>query len=186
MSGECKSYRLNEPMSFEEFKAMPDDIKIIYINAIREKYNAPNTAIAKMMGCSKDAMFWILKRLDLAHGERGPKKWDKMGFAEWCYGVPKAEEVKEEPVEVTEEEVIEEETPIIEEVPFVEIPKPEIKINLIKEDDSSSINFAIPASGTLTFKGTACEIMNTINRLLGNAQIAMEVQWTALEDWDGR
>ena len=35
MSGECKSYRLNSPMSWDEFKAMPDDIKITYIKLLR-------------------------------------------------------------------------------------------------------------------------------------------------------
>lgn len=36
MSGEVKSYRLNEPMSWREFKAMPDDIKVTYIKLLRE------------------------------------------------------------------------------------------------------------------------------------------------------
>ena len=30
MNGECKSYRLNDPMMWEEFKKLPDDIKTMY------------------------------------------------------------------------------------------------------------------------------------------------------------
>ena len=196
MNGECKSYRLNEPMTWDEFRAMPDDIKVTYIMALRAKYNAPVAAIAKMMGTDRANLSRYLLRLGFDKMPHGNHKWDKMGFSEWCYGLPKTEEsvqeevkeeilVEETPAEVeqeVEQEVVEDEAPVVEEVvPFVEVPKP-VKINLIKEEDTSSINFAVPASGTLTFRGTACEIMNTINRLLGNAKIAMEVQWTALED----
>ena len=36
MSGECKSFRLNDPMGRKEFMSMPDDLKIVYIQAIRK------------------------------------------------------------------------------------------------------------------------------------------------------
>lgn len=179
MSGECKSYRLNEPMGFEEFKAMPDDIKIIYINAIREKYNAPNTAICNMMGCTKDALYFQLKRLDLAHGTKGPKKWDAEGFFNWWKGIP----AKEEPVEAAEEEVIEEETPVTEECPYKQIPNTGIKVNLINAEEElkkeSEIRFkkVIPTTGSMTYEGMTFDILSSISDLLGNVKVKLSVSW---------
>ena len=53
MNGEVKSYRLNDPMTWEEFKAMPDDIMTSYIKLIRERFGASDTAIANMMGTTQ-------------------------------------------------------------------------------------------------------------------------------------
>jgi hypothetical protein len=184
MSGECKSYRLNEPMTFEEWKAMPDDIKIMYINALREKYNAPNVAICQMMGCTKDALYFQLKRLDLAHGTRGAKLWDKEGFFNWWKGIP----TKEEPVEAVEEEVIEEETHVTEECPYKQIPNPGIKVNLINAEEElkkeSEIRFkkAIPTTGSMTYEGMTFDILSSISDLLGNANVLLSVKWDVVED----
>ena len=193
MSGECKSYRLNEPMTFAEFRDMPEDIQKTYINLLRQKWNAPVAAIAKMMGTDRANLSRYLHNMGFENFPHGNHKWDKMSFAEWCYGVPNVEDCQSVQEEVKEETPVEE-TPAdveqavqIPEVPYETVEEtavevPSVKVNLIKEEGSSSINWAIPASGTLTFKGTACEIMNTINRLLGNANVALEVQWTVLED----
>lgn len=110
MSGECKTYRMNSPMKWQEFKAMPKDLQIAYIKAIKEKYDPPIVAIAKMMGCERANLSRYLTSLGFEKGKRGHYPWDKMGFAEWCFGLPKTEEcqsveedVKEEiPAEVAE------------------------------------------------------------------------------------
>lgn len=201
MSGECKSYRLNEPMKLQEFKAMPKDLQIAYIKLIREKWNPPVVAIAKMMGCDRPNLSKYLLSLGFEKQPRGAHPWDKMGFAEWCYGTPKQENqslqeilqeahsedvemyetVEEEiPVEV-EQEVVEEETAVHEEVsPFVEIPNRGIKINLIREESAPA--FAIPASGNMTYEGDALDILRSISRLLGGAKVQLDVSWNVVED----
>lgn len=116
MSGECKSYRMNSPMKWQEFKAMPKDLQIAYIKAIKDKYhNPPIGAIAKMMEIDRANLSRYLMSLGFEKGERGHRLWDKMGFAEWCFGVPKTEEcqsvqeeVKEETSVKTVEEVVQE------------------------------------------------------------------------------
>ena len=40
MNGECKSFRLNDPMVWKEFKSMPDDLKITYIKLQKYCRNA--------------------------------------------------------------------------------------------------------------------------------------------------
>jgi hypothetical protein len=89
MSGECKSYRLNEPMAWKEFKAMPDDIKVTYIKLLRQKFNPPVTHISKMMGVTEACVRRELERLNLTDGKTrsGRMKWDKEGFWAWVHGV---------------------------------------------------------------------------------------------------
>lgn len=43
-------YKLNAPMKWKQFRAMPDDIQQTYIDLLREKYCASNKALAAMFG----------------------------------------------------------------------------------------------------------------------------------------
>ena len=88
MNGECKSYRLNSPMAWSEFKAMPDDIKITYIKLLREKFDVPDCELYKMFGCGKDSLSRYFKALGL----RVPRKnvyreWKKDEWFAWVNGV---------------------------------------------------------------------------------------------------
>lgn len=90
MNGEVKSYKLNDPMKWKEFKAMPDDVKVIYITAIRNRWNAPDTEIAKMLGVCKATIIRVIADLGLGKGKKagGSRPWDKEGFYAWVYGAP--------------------------------------------------------------------------------------------------
>lgn len=102
MSGKCKSYRLNEPMLWKEFKSMPDDIKITYIKLIREKFDASDSALAEMFGVSGCPVSKEMKRLGIAVGKRNKNhKWNKDAFYAWVNRVPVEKPV--EPVEETQE-----------------------------------------------------------------------------------
>lgn len=84
MNGEVKSYRLNSPMTWSEFKAAPDDIKITYIKALRNRFGVPDNKIAEMMGVHKVTVCKEVNRLGIAHGtDRSRRKWDKDGFEAW-------------------------------------------------------------------------------------------------------
>ena len=116
MNGECKSFRLNEPMSWQEFKAMPDDIKITYIKLLREKYDVPDCELCKMFGKDKDTISRYFKKLNL----RVPRKnvhrsWKKEEWFAWVNGVEKL------PTPVFEEIPVEE--PVTEEVNQEDIEK---------------------------------------------------------------
>lgn len=103
MSGECKSYRLNEPMTWKEFMSMPDDIKITYIKLLRNKFGCPDSKIGEMMGANKDKVSRQFIKLGLDKGKTKKKeKWDKEGFWAWANGVDKLP------------------TPVPEEIPIVE------------------------------------------------------------------
>lgn len=107
MNGEVKSYRLNEPMSWKEFKELPDDIKVTYIKLLREKFNCFDSAIAEMMGINKVTFSQEIKRLGLGHGTKhgGNRTWnEKEAFYAWAHGVPAPIPAEDPDVTVTEEE----------------------------------------------------------------------------------
>lgn len=143
MSGECKSYRLNEPMAWNEFKAMPDDIKVTYIKLIRQKFNVPDAQIVKMMRTNTCSFSNEMKRLGLAVGSRKyTTLWDKEGFYAWVNGAdqvpaPVVEEMPiEDPIQEEPEIVIsaEPETFVEDDLPFEE-PDSNIEALPIQFDD---------------------------------------------------
>jgi hypothetical protein len=112
MNGECKSYRLNAPMTWEEFKDVPDDLKVCYIKALRNKFNVPNNAIAEMFGVSAPVVTQHFKCYGLAEGKgasASKRNWNKEGWLAWLHGAnPGSVKPSETPVEnnevVTDEE----------------------------------------------------------------------------------
>lgn len=112
MNGECKSYRMNSPMSWEEFKSMPDDLKICYIKGLREKFNVPNAVLATMFEISAPVVNKYFKCLGLAEGKgsgASKRTWNRDGFLAWQHGassesVTPSETPIVEPVEAVEEE----------------------------------------------------------------------------------
>ena len=109
MNGECKSYRLNDPMAWKDFMSMPDDIKITYIKLLRQKFNVPGKHIAMMLGISNCYYSKEINRLGISEGKHSRGRctpWDKEGFFAWWNGVeqistPIPEEIPvEEPVHV--------------------------------------------------------------------------------------
>lgn len=208
MSGECKSYRLNSPMSWGEFRSMPEDLQITYIKLIREKWNPPLTAIGKMMGVDRSNLSRYLLLLGFEKQSAGAHSWDKMGFAEWCHGIPKHEDkslqeileetsgedvecyetvVEDAPAEV-EQEFVEEETPVTEECPYKQIPNPGIKVKLVNAEkelkQEAEIRFkkVIPSTGSMTYEGLTFDILSSLADLLGNAKVLLSVKWDVVED----
>jgi len=50
-NGTIMSYNLSSPMSWDQFKAMPDDLQREYITSLRDKYNTTATDLARFFGC---------------------------------------------------------------------------------------------------------------------------------------
>ncbi len=190
MNGECKSYKLNDPMTWKEFKSMPDDIKVTYIKLLRQKFNAPVTQIAKMMHVTEAAVRTELKRLNLAEGKTrsGRIKWDKEGFWAWANGakklptpVPAEEPTQEEKVEPDPVQPEEPETFVEDDLPFEE-PDP------IPADDIKPFPVlpvcATPINGSMQFKCPADQALNTLAQILGQANCAISIMWRVIEEGD--
>jgi hypothetical protein len=94
MSGKVESYRMNDPMTWEEFRAMPEDLQRDYICLIRERFGVSDTTIAKMLGINQASMSRTMIKLNLGKGKHCEfHVKDKEGFLKWANGV---KEVREE------------------------------------------------------------------------------------------
>lgn len=157
MSGECKSYRMNEPMPWKEFKTMPDDLKVSYIKLIREKFGVPATEMCHMFGISHHTLKLEISRLELNEGKgKFNRNWDKEGWYRWIGGVS-------EPIETVEPE------PLTEELPC--------KVHAIP----SGIVHVVPNSGTLSFEGEAGAVLEAVKAILGDAYASMTISWHLVE-----
>jgi hypothetical protein len=166
MNGECKTYRLNEPMSWAEFSAMPDEHKITYIKLLRKKWNAPDSYISKMLGCCAYTLAKEVQRLDIACGKGSyARNWDKEGFLMWANGVL-VEQTALPVVEKVEPPVVEEEIEEFEE----------------EADDIPLIAPCVPKFGTLTFEGGIDEISNTLGVLLCGKKVKLGVRWEVIDN----
>ena len=181
MSGECKSYRLNEPMAWKEFRTMPDDIKITYIKLIRQKFNVPDSRLAKIMGINTCSFSQEMSRLGLNIGKgtrNNTAKWDKDGFYAWANGVDQF------PTPVPEEEPIQK-TVIISEEPetFVEDDLPFEEPDPIPVAEYIPIpKVAVPNNGSMNFTCHANQALNTIAQLLGETNVSISVMWRVVEE----
>lgn len=182
MNGEVKSYRLNEPMKWEEFKSMPDDLKAAYVNAIREKFHVPDNEIAIMFGVDRITVGKWFRCLGLGLGKSagGRKKWDKEGWLAWCNGAPApvpAEEVEEEPEEIVED--------IVEDIVPYE-PAPEVEQLPVceeqKNEGHTEVRYAIPSNGNMVFEGKVDDVLNTLRVLLGGAYVHLGITWDVLPE----
>ena len=100
---EKEIYRLNEPMTWKEFLAMPDEYRIAYIEALRRKYNVPDKHICRMMGEQSGSFSLQMQRLRIRSTRKSNTIWDKEGFYAWVNGhAQKAEQAEESCVDQTE------------------------------------------------------------------------------------
>ena len=201
MNGECKSYRLNSPMTFEEFVSMPDDLKVMYIKALREKYKVPGKVLANAMGAAEHQLRYHVNRLGLGLGKGAAaagRHWhnsdDSIKFWTWWHGVKEEllndDDASENPVEETDipetvalEEVVDKETAekiedLCEEAApaFIQEQIPEFK-----DDPIISTTYhmpVIPKKGTITFENNlADDALDTIKCILSNARVCMAISW---------
>lgn len=176
MSGEVKSYRLNEPMTWAEFKAMPDDLKITYVKLLRQKFNVSDRTIGKMFGVSQHTISLYLRDLGCSGNHLGRStKWDEAGWNRWVNRMMVLPESVEEPAQ---EEVSE---PFLEEdVSFPEEPNPKMEEADYMEPvpvPFHEVKRAIPHSGSMDFEGEIGEVLKTVGVLLGGAYAKVCISW---------
>ena len=184
MSGECKSYRLNEPMSWLEFKTMPEDIQIVYINALRKKFSVPDAKLGEMFGVSKDVISHLFIKLGLNNGKtRKRTNWDKEGFYAWWHGVDQAATPVpvEEPLEANTsfEPIVCDGKGYVEDDLSFEEPDP------TPCDSFTPVQIpvtAIPTNGSMNFTCPANQALNTLAQVLGDAKVSISVMWRVVNE----
>lgn len=84
LNGECKTYRLGEPMSFGHFADMPADLRVMYIRKLREKFNVPDMEIARMFGITIDMLLYYYQALGIKPSPvTNADAWNVVGWSEW-------------------------------------------------------------------------------------------------------
>lgn len=183
MNGEVKSYRLNSPMDWAEFKSMPDDLKVVYIKALRNKYGVPDAHIGNMMGIHKCSFMKEMARLNLSKGEHcgGRRKWDQDGFFAWVNGAdiptPVIEETEVE-IKQDPENIQDNESFIEEDIPFYENYCTEEKTKVF----TSVPELATPTNGSMEFKCPAKHALNMLEQILGQTNCEIYVRWRVVPE----
>lgn len=117
MNGDVKSYSLNKPMIWEEFRSMPQDLQIMYIKKLRNEFGVPDSVLCKAMGICRSSFSKAMKDLNLSLGKSAGatgRQWmnseKSSKFSEyWNKFNKKDESIKEESIEdATEVESIKE------------------------------------------------------------------------------
>ena len=107
MNGEVKSYNLNRPMTWEEFRSMPQDLQIMYIKKLRNEFGVPDIVLSKAMGICKSSFSKAMRDLNLSLGKSAGatgKQWlhsekSSKFYEYWNKFNKKEEAVKEDSVE---------------------------------------------------------------------------------------
>lgn len=77
---------LNEPMSWDAFKAMPDDLQKEYISKLVSRFHCRQTDLSELFGVDPNTVWRHFKLMELGHlfpkGKR-PKQEDLSAFRQW-------------------------------------------------------------------------------------------------------
>lgn len=115
MNGDVKSYNLNKPMTWEEFRRMPQDLQIMYIKKLRNEFGVPDIVLSKAMGVCKSSFSKAMRDLNLSLGKSAGatgKKWlnseKSSKFSEYWNKFNKKEDAVEEDSVEEKNEAVEE------------------------------------------------------------------------------
>lgn len=177
MNSECKTYRMNEPITWDEFKSMPDDLKIGYVKGLRERFKVPAREIAMMMGVNPTTFNKYLRCLGIAEGKGSSRRaWDREGFENWRTGKD-VDNTIETPLEAVEEEIsVTEDT----EKPSKILESKPIEDPMCYTGHHMPV---IPKSGSITFENNNTDdALATIKCLLSNSKVNLTISWECIFD----
>lgn len=171
MNSEVKTYALNRPMLWKEFKLLPDDVRREYIENLQKRFDVQQKDLAVMFGVSVNSVGLETKKLGIKFPHRGGwANTNNGGFRAFCAEEPKADHV-EAPTETKPSEPEDEEPP--EEEPPEEVKAP----------DAPPVQNrgGAPKSGSLCFENTTTtDALNLVFSVLGSVSMAkLSVSWEA-------
>lgn len=157
MSGKVITYpSLKKPMSWDEFKNLPNDLKKEYITFIRDEFGAPDKYIAEFFGVSTNTLSTYFVDLKLNKGKgSGGAKWKKMCFEDWCKGG----------------------RPDVDPNTAIDLKAPE-KVTHTRP----SGYFAVPTTGAMSFESDVAQALSTINMILGEKRAKLTITWEIIEE----
>ena len=177
MNGACEIYHLGSPMTWAEFKALPDDLKVEYIKALRTKYGVPDNVLAEAMGVSARVFCDWTRKLGLSLGKTAGAagRWwhntkDHDAFMTWWYGTTE------------ENQSVEENEPNSEEsTDATNVAQVFVKEQGDECECSCDAKCAVPVIGDMTFEGSISDILRTLDKLLDGKTVHLQVRWDVLD-----
>lgn len=124
LNGPVESFRLDKPLSLEEFRRLPNDLKKEYILGLQREYRASDIMIADLFGVTAGAV-WLWRR-DLGISALGRGKVATVGsehikaWVSWLNGETGKEEMETTVVAEESEEITTEPVNPAEEYAFLE------------------------------------------------------------------
>ena len=161
------TYQLGAPMSWKEFKALPDDLKCVYVLKLREKFNVNAVKLAEMFGVRGATVRRVC--IDLGLSEKTHRNMSKAQIEAWkkfcdpTYGEEPEEE--DAPIECEEEDN--------------EVMDTKVEISKMPAEKKSgcSIN-----SGILQFTGKAPDITISLMKFLGDSAYKISVEFSEITE----
>ena len=190
LNGPVSTYKLDEPMNWESFKAMPEDLQKKYILNLQETYQANNDMLGKMFGVSGVSVCKMRRALGVGAMGQNKMTRDEVAVrdAKWdafCNGVvggkpgePKKIENNEveEPVKAPEQIEIEEMNPIKE---SVEEP---VEEPVKTSEKGKSVDFLMTEKLDVTFVSdsgdleTVFQLLKQLGSHAGRCRIRIEIE----------
>lgn len=201
MNGDVKSYNLNRPMTWEEFRSMPQDLQIMYIKKLRNEFGVPDIVLSKAMGVCKSSFSKAMRDLNLSLGKSAGatgKKWlnseKSSKFSEYWN---KFENKKEG---IIEEDSVEEKNEAVEEMDISEE-----KSNDYTMDDADELvhcgtkynsgrypsatldrvaeseHITIPTGGRLSFDCKFDDAVKVLESILSGTNVRLNVDWIVVK-----
>ena len=194
LNGPVSTYKLDEPMNWESFKAMPEDLQKKYILNLQETYQANDKMIAKLFGKTDVTVGEHRKRLGLKPTGKSRMTRDEVAVrdAKWdafCNGVVGGKPGEPKKIENNEIEELHDEID-----DFVGFGDPEVEEQIeIKEmgpieepvktpEKEKSVDFLMTEKLDVTFVSdsgdleTVFQILKQLGSHAGRCRIRIEIE----------
>ena len=86
LNGKVRTYNLSGPMTYNTFRAMPDDLQKEYLLKLRNEMDATLTAMGKMMQCSPETVRQALMRHGIPTNIKRMSFESKLRWDAWLKG----------------------------------------------------------------------------------------------------
>ena len=164
LNGPVSTYKLDEPMNWESFKAMPEDLQKKYILNLQETYQANNVMLGKMFGVTGPSVCKMRHALGIGAMGQSKMTHDEVAVrdAKWdafCNGV-----VGGKPGEVEAKEAEESHNEIEEFKSFDDSTKEPEAIDISKSEDiaeAPTISILKPSKLDVSFVIDSCDLDKT-------------------------
>ena len=142
LNGKMSTYNLSKPMTYEEFKAMPDDLRKEYITKLYCDWGVGLVPISNMFRCSPETVRQVCKQFGISTtGRQHLSDEQKIKWLEFLGKISTNANTEDEDEDESKEEYSE-------------------------RKDSSSQKIIAPAYGEIIFKGSMSEVTESMNSML--------------------